>query len=222
MRFTLLLMFGFMLLGLGTLAAPQKAHAFFDFLFPTPDLEASPSETLRAPFASEDDVIFDMDSQGNELSITPLDQRHRTNKAITDWLQEIVPALLTYDSEGYEQDIRKVSVNFTKVGEQEYKRFLSDKQFINVLRTGRNVTSVVKDYPIVINEGAIDGRYRWLYQVGVLITFYEEVVLRDGSKDVRDQITQEHMLTFQVGRYRESPNEHGIYFESWDSKLIRN
>ncbi len=222
MRFILFLVCGFVLFGAASFAVPNKAHAFFDFLFPTPNFEPGPAETLRAPFATGDDVIFDMDSQGNELSITPLDERHRTNKAITDWLSETIPALLTYKTDGYERAIQKGTVNFTKVGEQEYRAYLRDRQFINVLRTGRNVTGVIKDYPIVLNEGAIDGRYRWLYQVGVLVTFYEEVILPDGSKEMRDQITQEHTLTFQVGRYRESPNEHGIYFESWSSKLVRN
>lgn len=227
MRFTLLLMFGFTLLGFATLAVPQKAHAFFDFLFPTPDLEAGPAETLRAPFASEDDVIFDMDSQGNELSITPLDQRHRTNKAITDWLQEIVPALLTYNPQGYVRDIKKISVNFTKVGEQEYLAFLRDSNIAKTLETGRySVTGVIKEYPIVMNEGAIDGRYRWLYQTTVMVTYFDQSAagddIYDNDSTTVQAITKEYVLTFQIGRYRESPNEHGIYFESWSSKMVRN
>lgn len=222
MRFVLFFAFLFVLSVVTVLAAPKPAHAFFDFLFPAPSTEPDPSETLRAPFASEDDVIFDMDSGGNELAITPLDERHRTNRVITNWLQEFLPTLLTFSSENYQRSIREALINFTAVGGEEYRTFLEQTNIIKTLQTGRySVTGVINDFPVVMNEGAIDGRYRWLYQTGVMITFYDQNIETARPNSEREAITLEYTLTFQVGRYRESPNEHGLYIESWGFKQER-
>lgn len=178
-----------------------------------------PAVTLKAPFANEDAVLGELDPTGNaELAIS-LEQRHRPNNEITKWVQEIVPLLLTYNGQEYEQEYADRIVNFSKIGAQEYVDFLRNKNIVKTLKTGRyNVSGIIADYPVVINEGAVDGRYRWLYQVSVMVTYFDSALKGYSAGGGEDSITQEFVLTAQLGRVRGANNAHGLLIETWGVK----
>ncbi len=198
----------------------SPVHAgWLDFFFPDFQQGPNPAETLKAPFANEDAVIVDMDMSGNAANITPLHMRHRTNEVITRWVQQHVPNMISYKAGNYKNSYAVNSALFNKIGLGEYSRFLQDKNFIKTLDTGRyDISGFIKDYPILLNEGAVDGSYRWLYQVNVMVTYinsgvndYEEV----GSSDA---ISQEFVINFQLGRHKDVENDHGVLIETWSSR----
>ena len=207
---------------LSVVAFTPNAHAgWLDFFFPTEETGPDPSETLRAPFADEDAVIEDLDAQGNPDKAIPLEMRHRPNSVITQWVQMTVPYVLTYKAKTYEKEYGQKIVNFSKGGIDEYVAFLQGKNILRTLKTGRyNVTGILQDYPVIINEGAVDGRYLWLFKTDVLVTYFDsKLTQHPRSEDSSDAITQEYTITFQVGRNKGVPNEHGILIESWDVKV---
>ncbi len=201
--------------------SPGLAHAgWFDFLFPTPAEQGpNPSETLRAPFADQDAVIEDLDESGQSKQVTPLHLRHRTNTAITMWVQHILPSLLTYKADKYNQEYSQKIRHFNKNGSSEYVKFLNEENFLTTLKSGQyDITGFVQDYPVVLNEGAIEGRYRWLYQTTVMVTY-----LKHGTSDYKvieegDTVTRTYVLTVQLGRSDGANNEHGLLIDTWSVK----
>ena len=209
------------MVGLILLAGVPVARAgWLDFLDPRVKEEGpDPKRTLMAPFADQDAVLDELDPTGNKELAQPLDQRHRPNTVIAQWVQMIVPALVTYNSGDYEQEYAEKIKSFSKVGAEEYVAFLQSKSIIKTLKTGRyNVSGIVQDYPIVINEGPVDGRYRWLMQVNVLVTYLDGNMTRYSRAQEGDTITQEFVLTMQLGRVRGADNEHGLLIETWNVK----
>lgn len=199
---------------------PANANEFFDFFFPSTSKEPNPALTLRAPFADEDAVIEEMDASGNASNQTPIHLRHRTNDVITLWIQSLVPDMISYKAQNYEAQYSEKIKNFTKEGAVEYVNFLNQRNFIKTLKTGRyDIAGFISDYPVIINEGAVDGHYRWLYQMDVMVTYIES-----GASDYKNikkgnAVSQEFVLTFQIGRSREAVNEHGLLIDSWDVQL---
>lgn len=205
-----------------TIYPPQAQAGLMDLLFPsTKKKDPNPAETLRAPFADEDAVIEEMDATGSTKNAMPLDQRHRTNGVMTLWIQQTVPTLLTYKTDGYNNEYKEKVALFSAGGLKEYNKFLQDLNYITTLKTGRyDITGVLQNYPVVINEGSVDGRYRWLYQMDVMIT-YMEVGTDPYAKDPErrgQSITRNYTLTTQIGRSREAANDHGIFVETWSVK----
>lgn len=204
-----------------SVTAPSSARAneFFDFFFPTKSNEPNPAITLKAPFADEDAVIEEMDASGNAANQTPLHLRHRTNETITLWIQKIIPEMITYKTLGYEDQYREKIINFNKAGSIEYLQFLRDRNFITTLKTGHyDIAGFISDYPVILNEGAIDGHYRWLYQMNIMVTYIDSETKNYLEIKKGSAITQEFVLTFQIGRSRTATNEHGIEIESWNIK----
>ena len=202
------------------LSAPQvKAEGWLDLFFPMQPKGPQPAETLRAPFADNDIVIEELDAQGNPQDVTPLHLRHRTNTVITRWVQQAVPIMLSYQADGYKDQYRAKVLNFSKTGAGEYLKFLKDNNFLKTLDTGRfDISGFIQDYPVILNEGAVDGRYRWVYKANIMVTY-----LRRGVKDyadVRDgdSLSRTYVVTFQVGRHKDAGNEHGLLIETWSVK----
>lgn len=202
--------------------APAMAGGWLEFFFPTlKPQEPSPEETLQAPFANPDAVIDDPNpSMGLPDTSTPLNMRHRADSAITEWVQQVTSDLMSYNAEDFQQAYKIKKQNMSDSGNAEYVQFLKDKNFLKTLNTGKyDIKSFVLDVPILVNEGAISGRYRWLYQVKVMVTFATK-----GLKDYKlskegDAITQEMEINVQVGRVNGAPNEHGLLVEAWSGKV---
>lgn len=204
-----------LLIGATFAPAPAQAGWVWDFFFPTVSNEPDPSKTLRAPFANEDAVLQDFTVNGD--ATTPLHLRHRTSDVIIRWIQMTVPSLLSYKGATYEADYGQKIKDMSKVGAREYVQFLNNFNYLTTLKTGRyDVNGFIENYPIILNEGAIDGHYRWLFQADVMVTFVDSDL--SPQNRLAEQITKEYTITFQVGRSAMSENEHGILIETWDVK----
>ncbi len=201
-------------------ASPSaKANEFFDFFFPSAPKGPNPAVTLKAPFANEDAVIEEMDASGNASNQTPLHLRHRTNDIITMWVQTLIPDMISYKAQDYNRQYVDKSKGFDKAGLAEYVKFLNERNFVKTLKTGRyDIAGFIKDYPVLLNEGAVDGSYRWLYQVNIMVTYIESGVKNYAEIKDGEAVSQEFVLTFQIGRSREAANEHGLLIESWSVK----
>lgn len=193
--------------------APSQA-GLLDLLFPTTKRDGpDPAKTLRAPFANDDVVIdaVDIDAAGS-----PLHTRHRTNQVMTFWVRDAVSSLLSYGASDYNAQFRDKSDYLSGDARLEYIAFMRDEGYVNALQTGRfNITGVLQAEPILVNEGAVDNRYRWLYQGDVLVTFLPREAEGYDSVSANDTVSKTYTLTFQVGRSTEAQNEHGIFIETW-------
>ena len=81
---------------------------------------------------------------------------------------------------------------------------------------------------MILSEGEVKGRYRWLYKTKMMVTYVAK-----GATDYRavredDTITQSIFVTVQVGRVPKEQlpklpegqkNEHGVLIESFDAKV---
>lgn len=215
MRFTFILLCSLFVF----ISAP--AHAgWFDFLFPSPAQQGpNPAETLRAPFADGDAVIEELDASGESKQITPLHLRHRPNTTITLWVQQTLPMFLSYKTATYNDEYVTKIQHFSKTGADEYVQFLNKYNFLTTLKSGRyDISGFLQDYPVVLNEGPVDGRYRWLYQTNVMVTY-----IKSGTSDYKqigedEAISKEYTLTIQFGRSDTSFNPHGLLVDNWSVK----
>lgn len=208
-----------------------RADSWWEFFFPslkqkTPD----PSETGVAEFAHSDDVVLTTKvDEGLPDNATPLEQRHRPSVEIEKWIETVLPDLLSYDAGDFKSQYGKKILPLDKNGQGEYYKFLEEKNFLKTLKTGRyDIKAFVQEIPMILSEGEVKGRYRWLYKTKMMVTYVAK-----GATDYRavredDTITQSIFVTVQVGRVPKEQlpklpegqkNEHGVLIESFDAKV---
>lgn len=202
-------------------AAPARA-GILEFFFPmlaTSD-EPDPSQTLQAPFADtpagpvQPGAVAPVDLPVNAV---PIEKPHRSATAVGGWIAETLPLVLTAVGEDYKVELEKTAPFFDKPGWDAYMAFMQEKGMLDVLQSGKyNMRSFVENAPIKLNEGVLDGRYRWLFEVPVIVSFLDKGVA--SYKDA-DPISQRVIVTLQVGRSSDAANKDGILIERWSGKV---
>lgn len=217
------------LLGSLLLIKPLPAHAgLLDFLFPSLRTDPhAPREDGLAPFADPKPTPTgetqksgkpEVDLNRMSISSTPLEKPHRLDAEITNWAEAVTAKALNFSSDDYNVDLQNSSLLFDASGRDQYTVFLREQNMLKVLQTGKyQIRSYVKDTPLLLNEGAVGGRYRWLYRVPVMVSYMPRGLR--SYEDVKP-INRDLQIDLQIGRKTLEEAEQGIQIERWSGQVI--
>lgn len=211
---------------LGVLAAAPPAQAdLMEFLFPSlKNQKYDPTKTMKAPFADnphEADAISSQTTVGVvPQEKIPVHLAHRSEQQIADWVMASVSTAMTFENTDFETDMQKKSQYFSAGALKQFSEFLTEHKLANAVQSQKYVVrAFVNGDPSLLNQGAVEGRYRWLFSAPVMISIMEA-----GLKDYRQAAqtaSQEGTIQVQVGRV-EKPgqnNPDGLVIEIWKGTL---
>ncbi len=216
-------------------AVPAQA-GLLEFFFPSlKKAEYDPSKTMQAPFALDEktrdqvmreQLLQDPNAVKNpppkfalpENNI-PLDQPHRHSIEIAKWLTTGLSEVMTFDRGDYSARLEGASKYFTVAGKEQYIKFLTDNNILKVLESGKyEVRSFVQEDPLLLNEGAVNGTFHWLFEVPVMVSYVER-----GTKNYKnvEPVNQPVVLTVQIGRTATDNQGVGVLIERFEGRAVR-
>ena len=212
-----------------------RADGWLEFFFPSlKETKPDQSVTGRAEWDHGDGVVTTPTiEEGLPENSTPVHMRHRPSADIAKWVETVLPDVMSFEVDTYKDDYKKKVVFFDKTAKNEYLRFLRDSNYLKTLETGRyDINAFVEEIPMILNEGEVEGRYRWLYQARVMVTYVSKGATNYKLVKEEDTITQNMFVTVQVGRLEpkdfptfpegmEDMNPHGIIIESFNVKVVK-
>lgn len=198
----------------------HKIFVFFDEFFSqfsgkveSPD----PSGTMIAPFEPDTKPFENpADRILNPLPVNAgsLDRAHRSANDLATWLQMAIPETLSFNSDSYKAHLLTLGRGFSAAALAEYNTWVTATGVLDALTdNAMQLNGFVTDTPFLLNEGVVAGRYRWLYEIPVMVTF----VPRD-TKDYRGKNnleTRRLIITLQLGRVLESSLPDNVMIETW-------
>jgi len=202
---------------------PSAAAGFIEFFFPMLAApQDNPRDTLEAPFADREALARNKNKGLPGAEAVPIALPHRSKKQIADWLTAGVAGSLSFDQVSLADNLRKGRPFFDAGGWQQFEEFMVTAKLDQVLRSQRfSVLSFVDGAPLFLSEGVVDGRYRWLYEVPVMVSYLEKG--QDSySNKVKNPVTQNIAVTVQVGRVKDAENAEGLLIESWSARFVKN
>jgi hypothetical protein len=216
---TMKILFAVVCLVFAAHAVPAQAGVL-EFFFPMlKNTEPDPSRTLTAPFAEPQAPGQEKVEKGLPENAVPLDYPHRPSAQIGEWVTSAVSEALTFEQDNYQETLTTISKHFDATGKQQYTQFLADNNIIKVLDSKRYyVRGFVREIPLLLNEGAVDNRYHWLYEVPVMVSYMDRNM--NGYKNA-EPVNQQISLTIQVGRVpgQQTQQDMDIVIERWSGKL---
>ena len=191
------------------------AHAsVLGFFFPSlRDNEPDPGVTLQAPFIEKMAVV-----EGEEASAEILHVPHRSPKDIGDWVLGLVSEVLTFPVGSFEKQQEFEQQFFSESGWQKYQEFIADKGIAKIAKGEQyQVLSYANQMPLLLNSGLVNGRFRWLYEVPMTVSYLGANVT-DYKK--AKAINKSFVLRVQVGRVAEKDaiDVMAIKLENWSEK----
>ncbi len=198
---------------------PVHANAgIIEFLFPSlRQEEYDPTKDMLAPFASEE-VKEKQKLNGLPVNAIALDKPHLLSEEIGRWVMVAASEAMNFESGQIDGQINKRDQYFDTTGKGQYVSFLRSQKLYNVVQDGRyKIRSYSDQEPLLLNEGVVQGRYRWLFRIPMVVSYLDKS-LNDYKKGDAELI-QRATLNIQIGRIEDEGKPDGLQIEQWSGSL---
>lgn len=180
---------------------------------PPPVVAPFPTDKT-APTVSSSRLMSIYDSEAARDNV-PLDKPHRTGEQLVTWTEDRVTAAMNINPAQWDQHLKILQPDFAAYGLQEYQAYLQSSGILDVLKAqNMRVNAIMDGTATLLSEGALSGSYRWLYQVPLMLSYYDadtRTAKGQGGKVQNRKVT----IRVQIGRSGASQNDDDIMIERW-------
>ncbi len=149
---------------------------------------------------------FATTSDGRLVPMVPLSQPNLSNPALMSWVAQAATEVMTFGFHDYRRRLQEASRNFTRKGWESFTAALDRSRILEMIdEHDQVVTAAPQGAPVLEAEGMVNGRYQWLVQIPLVLTYQSGGRTRTDYQIVR-------VLVVRMPRL-ESPN--GVGIEQW-------
>lgn len=182
---------------------------------------------IIAPFvhddAGEDDAAPNFLSNlytphGVESGSVPLSRPHRHKSQIAEWLEDVVAQALTIYVSDIDSSDPPFRASMNDKAWRAYEKFLDVSNARAIVRSNKlDLISYVDNTPVLVTQGVVNGRYRWLFEVPVTMSFVSDY---DEDEGIKDPVNWYVNIDIQVGRVASDGTADDIVMENWTVEVL--
>jgi intracellular multiplication protein IcmL len=149
---------------------------------------------------------FATTEDGRLIPMVPLSEPNLSDPALLSWAAQAASEVMTMGFSDYRRRLQEASRNFTPTGWAGFTTALGKAQTIDNLEKGRQVARAVPDgAPIITARGLAYGRYQWVMEIPLVVTY------ESGAGTRSDRI----LVQLQVVRVSRLESPSGVGIEQW-------
>ena len=116
--------------------------------------------------------FFATTPDGKLISLSPLDEPNLETSAVLSWANRAVMETFTFGFHDRRLRHQAIRSYFTAEGWESFQKALEEARVIEMIEKQHLVVSAVPESaPVVIEEGISGGRYYWIVQVPMVVTY---------------------------------------------------
>lgn len=142
-----------------------------------------------------------------------LDTPHRVNAQVGQWLELKISEMMNLAPASYDDHVRGMSGYADERGRSDFHGFMTSSGILDTLTANAyQLRGSTEGDALLLNKGVVDGRYRWLFEVPMLLTF-----LPADAKSYKDtqNLSQHVIVTAQAGRVAYGTSADELMLESF-------
>ncbi len=149
-----------------------------------------------------------MKPTGEKMELVPLSAPNLTDQAILSWSATSITEILTFGFGDFDQRILSQRPSFTSEGWQAFTKAIREEQLRSQFKQRQLVlTTVPSNMPVIVNKGEdIDGLYKWLVEMPVVMTY---------TTNNNVATIQKSIVKLTIVRVPPSENIMGIGIKGW-------
>jgi intracellular multiplication protein IcmL len=152
------------------------------------------------------DHYFATTADGRIMQLVPLNLPNMGTSALMSWVAQSSTEVMTFGFHDYQRRMQQSSRHFTRHGWESFTTALQKSRIIEAVEASRQVvTAQPRSAPILIQEGVFNGKYRWVVDLPLAVTYQAGTATRTDNLTVRLVIDRVPSL--------ENPN--GVGIEQW-------
>jgi intracellular multiplication protein IcmL len=152
------------------------------------------------------DRYFATTEDGRLIPMVSLAEPNLSTPALMSWVAQSSTEVMTFGFNDYRRRLQESSRNFTRRGWESFTQALQRSRIIEMLEANQQViTAAPAGAPILESEGLIAGRYQWIIQLPLVLTY------QSGSRTKSDNL----LVTVVVVRVPRLESASGVGIEQW-------
>jgi len=152
---------------------------------------------------------FATTADGRIMQLIPLDQPSMSQAALMSWVSLASTETMTFGFHDYQRRLQQSSRHFTRRGWETFTTALQKSRMIDTITTAQQVvTAEPRGAPILKQQGVFNGKYRWMIQLPLRITY------KTGKQSRGDNIS----VMMVVERVPSLENPNGVGIDQWIAK----
>ncbi len=115
---------------------------------------------------------FATTEDGRLIPMVPLSQPNLSTPALLSWVAQSATEVMTFGFSDYRRRLQESSRNFTRSGWESFTTALNQSGMIDAIESKRQVvTAVPAGAPIMQSQGVVAGRYQWVVQMPMTLSY---------------------------------------------------
>ena len=149
---------------------------------------------------------FATTEDGRLIPMVPLSQPNLSTPSLMSWTAQATTEVMTFGFNDYRRRLQESSRNFTKRGWESFTQALQRSRMIEMVDVNQQiVTAAPKGAPVLESEGLVAGRYQWVVQIPLILTYMS------GSKTYNKSL----LVTVVIVRVPRLESPNGVGIEQW-------
>lgn len=118
------------------------------------------------------DRFFATTSDGRLVQMVPLNQANLNDAAIVSWAARSSSDIMTFGFHDYQRRLQESAQYFTRRGWQSFSEALEAAGLLEMIQERRQVvTAAPRRAPIIVQQGVVNGIYRWVVELPLIVTY---------------------------------------------------
>ncbi len=152
------------------------------------------------------DHYFATTADGRIIQLVPLGRPNMNTSALLSWAAQAGTAVMTFGFDDYQRRLQQSSRFFTRHGWQTFASALQSARIIESITALNQVVSAVpRSAPILTQEGIYNGKFRWIVQLPLTVTYQSGTSTRTDNMNV----------TLVIDRVPSLENPSGVGIDQW-------
>lgn len=149
---------------------------------------------------------FATTEDGRLIPMAALSEPNLSSPALMSWVAQASTEVMTFGFNDYRRRLQEASRNFTKRGWESFSSALQRARIIETVEANQQVvTAAPTGAPVIQSEGLVNGRYQWVVQLPMSLTY------QSGSKTRSDNL----LVTLVIVRVPRLESPNGVGIEQW-------
>ena len=149
---------------------------------------------------------FATTEDGRLIPMAPLSEPNLSSPALMSWVAQAATEVMTFGFNDYRRRLQEASRNFTRRGWESFSSALQRARIVETVEVNQQVvTATPTGAPVIQSEGVVQGRYQWVVQVPMSLTY------QAGAKTRTDNL----LVTLVIVRVPRLESPSGVGIEQW-------
>lgn len=149
---------------------------------------------------------FATTEDGRLVPMIALNEPNMSVPALMSWVAQASTEVMTFGFNDYRRRLQESSRNFTRRGWESFTQALQKSRIIEMVEANQQVvTAAPQGAPILESQGLVAGRYQWVVQLPMVLTY------QSGARSRNDSL----LVTVVVVRVPRLESPNGVGIEQW-------